>query len=357
MRRVLESIAIVAVAVSLSSCALPFYWQAIGGQLELLRKRTPIEKLVADQAIDPALKERLRVVARIRSFAVTELGLPDNDSYTTYADISRPYVVWNVVAAAPLSVEPERWCFPVAGCVAYRGFFARDDAERFERRLAREGLDTYLGGATAYSTLGYFADPVLSTMLAGGEQYVASLIFHELAHQKLYVKGDSQFNESFASAVEEYGTERWLMRHGSPDALEQYRARLGRRGDFADLVLAQQRRLAAAYASGDSTEDKLAAKQRLFVQMRDEYAALKAQWRGAADYDAWFAQPLNNALLASVATYRRWVPALRRRIDELGLDGFYAEMGALAKLPLAERESRLETCLAEAPKTGSDSGV
>jgi predicted aminopeptidase len=334
-----------AASVSTASCALPFYWQAIGGQLELLRKRTPIETLIADPATDPELRERLAAVAQIRQFAVTSLQLPDNDSYTSYADIGRPYVVWNVVAADEFSVNPKRWCFPFAGCVAYRGFFERTSAERFQASLTRQGLDTYLGGASAYSTLGYFADPVLNTMLGGGEQYIASLVFHELAHQKLYIKDDSEFNEAFATAIEEYGTQLWLHGRGDQEQVARYQQRLRYRADFAGLVLAQQARLTATFAGLDAPDAKRAAKTRVFQLMRAEYAALKNEWGGTTDYDAWFAQPLNNAVLASVATYRRWLPGLRWRLREVGLESFYAEVAALAALSPDEREARLTSWL------------
>jgi predicted aminopeptidase len=336
------------VCLTLSSCALPFYWQAIGGQLELLRKRTPIDALLADPHVDPSLRTTLSGVAQIRRFAVAELQLPDNDSYTSYADLGRPYVVWNVVAADEFSVQPKRWCFPFAGCVAYRGFFERRDAERFQARLARQGLDTYLGGASAYSTLGYFADPVLSTMIGGGEEYIASLLFHELAHQKLYVKNDSEFSEAFATAIEEYGTERWLEERKQLDALDRYQRRQRRRSEFAALVLNQQARLTAAFAGTDPPEAKRAAKAQVFDSMRAEYAVLKARWGGTSDYDPWFAQPLNNAMLASIATYRRWLPGLRWRLRQAGLDTFYAEMSSLAALPAQQREARLEAWLREA---------
>jgi predicted aminopeptidase len=344
--------AAVAVAmVSLSSCAVPFYWQAVGGQLELLRKRTPIERLLADPATDPELRSKLAAVAEIRRFAATDLELPDNDSYTSYADLGRRYVVWNVVATEEFAVSPERWCFPFAGCVAYRGFFDRKNAERFQARLARQGFDTYLGGASAYSTLGYFADPVLNTMIGGSVENIASLIFHELAHQKLYIKNDSEFNEAFATAVEEYGTERWLTEREELDALDRYRLRVRHRADFADLVLEQQARLAVVFAANEPLEAKRAAKAQIYEIMRTEYATLKAQWGGAKDYDAWFAQPLNNAVLASVATYRRWLPALRWRLKELGLSGFYAEMSTLVEASPAEREARLEAWLEAASAT------
>jgi predicted aminopeptidase len=340
-RALVRAALIGAAVVALAGCA--FYWQAIGGQIDLLRKRTPIEQLLADPGLDPKLKSELGAVAEIRKFAVTDLLLPDNKSYTTYVALDRPYVVWNVVAAEEFSVEPKRWCFPFAGCVSYRGFFDRADAERFEKKLAMDGYDTSSGGSDAYSTLGYFADPVLSTMVGAGEQYVASLLFHELAHQKLYVKNDSEFSEAFATAIEEYGTERWLSSHADETGLAAYRRRLRHRGDFAALVSAQQDRLRAVFATNEPVEQKRADKARAFDAMRADYAVVKRSWDGIGDYDAWFAQPLNNATLAAVATYRRWVPALRARIDALGLDAFYAEMAELAKLEVAERAARLET--------------
>ena len=335
-----------AATVALAGCA--FYWQAIGGQIDLLRKRTPIEKLLADPALDPQLKRDLGSVAEIRKFAVTDLLLPDNKSYTTYVALDRSYVVWNVVATEEFSVEPKRWCFPFAGCVAYRGFFDRADAERFEKDLAKQGYDTSSGGSDAYSTLGYFADPVLSTMIGNGEQYVASLLFHELAHQKLYVKDDSEFSEAFATAIEEYGTERWLTARADEAALAAYRRRLSHRSDFAMLVGAQQDRLRALFKTNETVEQKRLDKARAFDAMRTDYAIVKQSWGGTGDYDAWFAQPLNNATLAAVATYRRWVPALRARIDARGLEGFYAEMAELAKLEAPERTARLEGWLGTA---------
>ena len=236
---------------SCRSAGCAFYWQAIGGEFDLLRKRTPIDKLLVDPKVDPKTKTELTAVAQIRKFAVTELLLPDNKSYTTYVALDRPYVVWNVVAAPEFSVQPKRWCFPVAGCVSYRGFFDRADAERFEKKLVSEGYDTSSGGSSAYSTLGYFADPVLSTMLGGGELYVASTLFHELAHQKLYVKNDSEFSEAFATAIEEYGTERWLAARGNATALAAYQRRLVHRADFAALISAQQDRLRAVFATNE----------------------------------------------------------------------------------------------------------
>ncbi len=336
-------IAACTLAAATAGCSAPYYWQAIGGQLELLRKREPIGEVIADPATDSGLKDTLARVEAIRRFAVEELALPDNDSYTTYVALDRPYVVWNVVATEEFSVDPERWCFPFAGCVAYRGYFHRRAAERFAAKLAADGLDTHSGGSNAYSTLGYFADPVLSTMVAGGEQYIASLIFHELAHQRLYVKSDSEFSEAFAMVVEELGTERWLSQHGTEADLDRYRARRRRRMEFGELIAAQQQRLRAIYASGAPPEQLRADKERAFETLRHEYEALRASWGGIADYDAWFAQPLNNATLASVATYTRWVPALRARLEQVGLKELYADAAAIAELDAAARAERLRT--------------
>jgi predicted aminopeptidase len=330
---------------ALGGCALPFYWQAIGGQFELLRKRTPIQDLLADPEVDGKLKTTLAGVADIRKFAVTELHLPDNASYTTYVALDRPYVVWNVVAAEEFSVDPKRWCFPFVGCVGYRGFFSRDAAERFAGRLVADGLDTYSGGSGAYSTLGYFADPVLSTMIGGGQEYVASVLFHELAHQQLYIKNDSEFSEAFATTIEEYGTDLWLREHAGVDAVDAYHRRLRYRADFADLVSAQQLRLRTIYARVEPIEAKRADKAAAFEAMRGDYAEMKKRWGGITDYDAWFAQPLNNATLAAVATYRRWVPALRAHLDTVGIDAFFADAESLAKLSATARAIRLQSWL------------
>ncbi len=327
--------------LALSSCSLPFYWQAVSGQMELLRKRTPIGKVLADENADPELKAELRGIEEILDFAEDELGLPRNGSYTTYADLERPYVVWNVVAAEEFSVDPMRWCFPFTGCVSYRGFFDRSNAEDFQRSLDEEGLDTYSSGSSAYSTLGYFRDPVLNTMLEGGSEYIAPLLFHELAHQKIYVKDDSELSEAFASTIEEYGTERWLTSRDRAAELDAYRERLHRRSQFAELIERQQSRLRAIYEQQIPDADKREAKTAAFDTLRGEYATVRAAWTSGPSYDAWFEQPLNNATLASVATYRRWQPVLRTRLEEIGLDRFYEEIAALAKLDPGAREVRL----------------
>ena len=341
MTQPVRALVLAAIVLTMAGCAAPYYWQAIGGQLELLRKREPIVEVIEDPAVDRELKSALTRVAAIRRFAVDELGLPDNNSYTSYVALERSYAVWNVVVAEEFSVEPRRWCFPFAGCVPYRGYFDRAAAERFAAELAAQGLDTHTGGSNAYSTLGYFADPVLSTMVGGGDQYVASVLFHELAHQKVYVKDDSELSEAFAMIIEELGTELWLTRNATAADLTRYRQQRERRAQFGALIAAQQARLRDLYSSGAPGEELRAAKRRAFETLRSDYAALKATWGGAADYDAWFAQPLDNAALASVATYTQWVPALKARLEVVGLAAFYADAAALAELAAAQRAARL----------------
>jgi len=342
MRRLLCYSCTALAAAFVSGCALPYYWQAIGGQIGVLRKREPIETIVADDDRSAALREELSTVAAIREFAVGPLDLPDNDSYTTYVDLGRPYVVWNVVAAERFSVAPVQWCFPFAGCVSYRGYFDREDAEKFAERLAEQGYDTYAGGSGAYSTLGYFDDPVLNTMLGGDVASLAGALFHELAHQKLYVPDDSELSEAFATAVEEHGVEAWLTERGDSAALDRYRMRMQRRSEFAALVAAQQERLQAIYAAESDDATKLAAKAQAFLTMRSEYAGLKERWGGTSDYDGWLGGPLNNATLAAIATYRRWLPALKWRLQSAGVTQFHADVAALAQLPLPERAQQLE---------------
>lgn len=341
MLRLLRVPASLAAAVMLAGCSLPYYWQAVGGQVDLLTSRTPLERALEDETLDARTRRVLARVPEILAFAAERLELSSDGSYRSYVHLDRPYAVWNVVAAPEFSVDPVQWCFPFAGCVAYRGYFDAMDARAFEAELAADGFDTYLGGATAYSTLGYFDDPVLNTMLAGGVDSLAGLLFHELAHQKVYVKGDTEFNEAYATAVEEHGMRLWLAEHADDGALAAYLESRRRRDAFAELVLRQQRRLAAVYASGADVEAKRRDKREAFERMRAEYAELRREWGGDAAYDAWFETELNNARLAALATYRRWLPALRARVEAVGIAAFQTEIAAVAMLDDDERAARL----------------
>jgi predicted aminopeptidase len=337
-------------AVTGCSTTLGYYWQAFDGQMALVREARPIAELIDDPLTVDALKGKLERVRDIRDFASRELGLPDNGSYRRYADLRRPYVVWNVFATPEFSVEPKEWCFPVAGCVGYRGYFSEADARGFAQSQAKAGLDVFVGGVPAYSTLGWLDDPVLNTFIHYPETELARLIFHELSHQVAYAPGDSMFNESFAVTVENAGVERWVAQRGSAEQRGAFEAAQRRKRDFAQLVARYRERFAAAYADSAHTDERRAAKARLQEQMRAEYAQLKETWGGFAGYDWWFDGPLNNAQLASVALYTELVPGFERLLQESGgdLSAFYAKVKALARLPEAQRRARLEGDVEEA---------
>jgi predicted aminopeptidase len=334
---------IIVLASQLFGCAIPFYVQAAGGQLDLLRRRVPIDELLNRPDTSARLQQQLRRAVELRQFAVEMLGLPDNSSYRTYVELDRPSVVWNVVAAEEFSIKPKRWCYPFVGCVSYRGYFRQEAAQRYAERLAGQGLDVYVGGSRAYSTLGFFADPVLSTMLEAGEVALAEILFHELAHQQLYIKGDSAFSEAFATAVAEYGAERWLDSIEGAEAAAGYRRRLCYREDISQLIARQQKRLGQIFSASTSPAAKRIAKAAAYTEMRDDYARLRTGWDGYTGYDLWIESLTNNAALAALATYRYWVGALRYRLDSIGLRAFYSEAAALDKLSDAERREQLES--------------
>jgi predicted aminopeptidase len=330
-------------ALATGCSTMGYYWQALDGQMALVRATRPIGEVIGDPLTGDALKHKLERVQMMREFASRELALPDNGSYRRYADLHRGYVVWNVFAAPELSVEPKEWCFPVAGCVGYRGYFKEAAAQAFVQGLEKDGLDVYVAGVPAYSTLGWLDDPVLNTFIDYPEAELARLIFHELSHQVAYAPGDSMFNESFAASVENEGVVRWIARHGSPEQRGAFEAAQQRKSEFAQLVGSYRSRFAAAYAAGPDDAQRRAAKQRLQREMRADYARLKQAWGGFAGYDWWFEQPLNNAQLASVALYTELVPAFQRLLVECNgdLPRFYARVKELTKLPEAQRHAAL----------------
>jgi predicted aminopeptidase len=331
----------------LSGCGGTTYLlQAGRGELGVLHSRVPIATLVADPGTAPPLRARLTEVNAARAFASAELHLPDNKSYTTYADIGRPYVVWNVVATAEFSVNPRVWCFPVAGCVAYRGYFSERRAREFAADLAVRGFDVVVDGVPAYSTLGKFADPVLSSMLRYDDEELAATIFHELAHQLLYVRNDSEFNEAFATTVEDTGLERWLAHQGEPDRIREFRERHAQGREFLDLLGATRAQLVRLYATGAPRDVLRGGKVRILAALAGNIRALeKRQGLHYPLYDEWIEAGLNNARLASVATYFDCVPGFERLLAENDNDlpRFYAAVRALAKLPRAARHAQLCT--------------
>jgi len=329
---------------SLSSCqTLGYYSQAVGGQIGVWRAAEPIDELLRDQGTDPALRKRLELVSDIRTFAADDLALPDDGSYRRYADLKRPYVVWNVFAAPAFSLEPVTWCFPVAGCVGYRGYFSEEAAERFAGGLRERDFDVYVGGVAAYSTLGWFDDAVLNTFIDYQDVRLAQLMFHELAHRVAYAPDDTTFNESFATAVELEGVRRWLDDSGRAEEMAGFELARTRQQAFLDLVMRTRTALQALYKEEASDEEMLVRKVDTYTRMREDYAALKQSWGGYSGYDRWFEAPLNNAKLSSVAAYNQLVPAFQRLLADSGgdLEAFYEQVVALTKLPEAERRARL----------------
>lgn len=315
--------------------------QSAQGQLDLMSKRVPIARVIAKPSTSPALRSQLEAVAAIRDFATRELGLPDNGSYRSYADVGRRYVVWNVVAAPEFSVEPKQWCYPIVGCVAYRGYFVESRARRFAARLAGQGLDVTVGGVAAYSTLGHFDDPVLNTMMGWSDVELASIIFHELTHQLLYVRNDSSFNEALATTVEEEGVRRWLQAQGREADLAEHLVQQEHYAKVIDLLSVTRDELRTVYASGLAPGPMREKKRAAFDSMRASFARMKAGWGGHAPFESWFDEDLNNANLASIATYYTCVPGFERELKAAGGDlaAFYTRVRALAKLDQKKRDA------------------
>ena len=332
----------------LSGCYLI---QAANGQLEIVRKRQPIARVIANPRTPPPLRQRLEYVSSARAFAVNALHLPDNESYRSYADLGRSYVVWNVFATNEFSVEPRRWCFPIAGCVVYRGYFSEDRAERYARSLRFRGNDTSVGGVAAYSTLGHFDDPILNTMLGWSDVQLAGTLFHELAHQVVYVPGESEFNEAFATVVEEAGLERWLTARSRVQEMRAWYAQRERGEQFIGLLLATRERLRNLYASKLPEDELRERKQQEFGRLKFEYTQLKAKWNGYSGYDRWFDRALNNAHLVSAATYHGCLPKFRDLLRSVDGDflRFYDSVRELAKAP---KKERAQFCAEAAVATG-----
>jgi predicted aminopeptidase len=336
-----------AACATLSGCYL---MQAAAGEWHVLQARVPIATVIADPATPAELRARLTEVEAARDFAVRALDLPDNRSYRSYADLHRSFVVWNVVAAPEFSVSPVRWCFPVAGCVAYRGYFDKRRARDFALGLEARGLDVVVEGVPAYSTLGKFSDPVLSTMLRYDDDELAATIFHELAHQLIYVPNDSEFNEAFATTVEDVGLERWLEFRGAAQRIERFREEQRHEAQLLALLVGARARLAALYASGAGAAQMRAGKRRILAQLAADIGGLeRRQGVHYPVYDQWIAAGLNNAQLAAVATYYDCVPGFERLLAAADgdLKRFYDAVRALAKRSREERHAQL--CGAQSP--------
>ena len=340
-------LAAAAVCLGSGCSTVGYYAQAVNGHLDLLQGAKPVADWVADPATPPALRERLLLTQRMRDFAVAELKLPDNGSYRRYADLNRSAAVWNAVAAPELGLSLKTWCFPVMGCVGYRGYYTRAPADALASELRGQGWETMVYGVPAYSTLGYSnwvgGDPLLNTFVNGSEGELARLIFHELSHQVAYADDDTTFNESFATAVERIGGQRWLQRHGSEAARAEHALQQRYQLDFRAFTLRWRAELDALYRSEATDTIKRERKAALMARMLREYEVMKAgPWAGYAGYDGWFARA-NNASFAVLAAYNELVPDFERLFERSGGDfnRFYAEVKGLAALPKAERRAKL----------------
>jgi predicted aminopeptidase len=331
-------LAVVVIAGFNGGCYL---WQSARGQLEVMSKREPIGRVIDRPSTPPAVRTKLEAVTEIRDFASRELGLPDNGSYRSYADIGRPSVVWNVVAAPEFSLTPKRWCYPIVGCVAYRGYFREHRARAYAAKLRGEGLDVSVGGVAAYSTLGHFNDPILNTMLGWDDIELASIVFHELTHQMLYVPNDTSFNEALATTVEEEGVRRWLIHQGRDRDLANHVLQQAQYLKVIDLLNHTRAELGSIYASGAAPAQMRERKSAALAAMRVSFAQLKKEWGGHAPFESWFDGEINNAHLASVATYYSCVPGFERELNVVGgdLNAFYRRVRELAKLGRKRRDA------------------
>lgn len=327
--------------VLLSACNAGYYLQAVRGHLEIMQKRQPIDDLLKRKDLSQSRYSELTRIIEIRDFASQQLSLPENKSYLSFVELGRPYPVWNVVATPEFSLKPRKWCFPVAGCVSYRGYFTEQDANQFAEELQLKGFDTLVSGVPAYSTLSWFADPALSSFSHWPATDIARLIFHELAHQELYLAGDSDFSEAFATSVELAGTELWLHRTGNETERINFTRQLEREEQFLAWADQLHHQLEELYASPLAAPQMRLKKQSLIASANRDYLNLKESWGGFAGYDHWLTY-LNNARLASLQTYRRLLPAFKQLLanshDDFG--EFYLACKALAKLSPADRAER-----------------
>src|SRR5882724_8871350 len=348
------------VLLAVSGCqTLSFYKQAIKGQYQLLAHRQPIDKLIADPQTESRLRQKLELLQKLRAFADHDLKLPVDGHYTKYVDVHRPFVVWNVEAAPEFSMEPKSWWYPLVGSLEYRGYFSEENANKYAAWLRSKGYDVYVGGVEAYSTLGWFKDPALNTFIFNIEPDLAETVFHELGHQRVFARGDTDFNEAFATTVGQEGARRWLRAKDDQAASEKYLAEIQRTREFAALIAATREQLEAIYGDERNEEEKVKAtsrnresaphlreqKKQILDQLQQKYVQLKQRWGGESDYDPWFARQVNNAKLNSVAAYYDLVPGFEHLLALNGgdLEKFYQAVERLAQKPKKERHIWLRT--------------
>lgn len=332
-------------ALTVSACtSFGYYMDLMAGHSELMEKRKPVAEILAEKETQPKLRELLEISQNIRDFASNELHLPENDSYRMYADLKRRYAVWNVVAAKEFSMEAKKWCFLFVGCLSYRGYFSKADATDYANELRKEGYDVYVAGANAYSTLGWFDDPLLNTMMYKSEARRAGIIFHELAHQVVYIENDSAFNEAFATAVEHEGIRRWLNRKGQNKKYDEYLANEKRDSELNLLLQKTREELKKLYKTDVSNQEKRLVKKQIFTQLQKKYQQLKKSWAGYNVYDKWMTQKLNNSHLLLIATYHELVPVFKEllRKEKYNFKKFYTAVKQVGQLDIEKRNNQLK---------------
>jgi predicted aminopeptidase len=343
----------VVIVVCFSGCQeLSFYRQAIAGQYQILAHQKSISALMADPETPPKLKAKFEQVRKIRQFAAEELKLPAANAYVKYTDLHRPYVVWNVNVAPALSLEPKTWWFPVVGRASYRGYFNEADARHYAARWQKKGWDVYVDGVEAYSTLGWFRDPLMNTFIFEPEADLAELIFHELGHRRLFINGDTDFNEAFATEVAAEGIRRWFAASSNLIAYEKHQTGLAREKQFVQLVMDTRQELEAVYGNGGLPDaEKMRRKEDIIARLRARYATVKQTWGGETGYDDWFAESINNAKLNTVSAYYELVPAFQALLRAQGgdMEKFYRAVAVLGKLPAGKRHAALQEYLKEEP--------
>ena len=331
--------------LALAGCAdLGYYWHSARGHLAVMQQRVDIDDLLADDSTDASLRERLRLVQEIRAFSVARLDLPDNDSYLSYVELGRPYLIQNLFAAPEFSTRLKEWCYPIIGCASYRGYYDEARLERYAGELRSAGLETYVGRVSAYSTLGWFDDPVLSSFIDWPDYRLAGLLFHELTHQQLYIDDDTTFNESLASAVQQVGTELWLEAHERQEDLATLASLTTYRDEVIALIESTRERLSDLYAGASSDADKRLAKLAIFDEARAAHAEIAARRGVSGGYSSWFAGELNNARIGSIAAYNSYRPAFVNMIHAHARDfgEFYRYAAAVGKLGRDARDRCLE---------------
>lgn len=339
-------IVLLASIFTLTGCStLGYYMDLLDGHNELVDKQQPVSDILARDDTSEKLRKLLEKSQKIRNYATKSLHLPENDSYRMYADLKRRYVVWNVVAAKEFSIEPKKWCFLFVGCLSYRGYFIKQDAINYASELKKQGYDVYVAGASAYSTLGWFDDPLLNTMMYKSEARRAGIIFHELAHQQVYIEDDSAFNEAFATAVEEVGVERWMKDEKKNKEFAEYLRDKQRDQQLNQLLKATREKLEKLYQTKLSDEEKRQRKQKVFTELNNNYQQVKKSWNGHNAFDKWMNQGLNNAHLLLIATYNELVPVFKQILKQQNNDlkAFYAAVEKYGELDKVSRDKKLKT--------------